>query len=202
MITAAHRGDADAWRTLYGRWLPWVWRYACSLVPDPHTAEDITSEAMTAWVRRLRESGGDAPQVAAWLRTVVRNKAADHHRRSGRHRQAMEEVSHWGNQESPDQADSALVAEEHRCDVANAMAQLPENYRLALEWKYAESLSVNQIAERLGTTAKSVEAILYRARKEFRRTYELRQVQHEHRSTASKDFVPQETETPSGHSRS
>jgi RNA polymerase sigma-70 factor (ECF subfamily) len=48
------------------------------------------------------------------------------------------------------------------------MDDLPEQYRLALEWKYIDGLSVRQIAERLALTEKAAESILFRARREFR----------------------------------
>ena len=48
------------------------------------------------------------------------------------------------------------------------MDGLPENYRLALEWKYIDKLSVKVIATRLDTTEKSAESILFRARQALR----------------------------------
>lgn len=181
LIAAASGGDAEAWRLLYGRWLPWVWRYAYSLVQDTHTAEDVTSEAMTAWIKRLRESGGEPAQVAAWLRTVVRNKAADHHRGCYRRRRMLESVTASAqHEELGEDPSKPLDLEETQDQVAAALDKLSETQRLVLEWKYAESLRVRVIADRLNTTEKSVEALLYRARKEFRTHYEFLQLQQDH----------------------
>jgi RNA polymerase sigma factor (sigma-70 family) len=55
--------------------------------------------------------------------------------------------------------------------VIRALDSLADEERLALEWKYMESLSVRDIAERLGRTEKAIEAILYRARMSFRKIY-------------------------------
>jgi hypothetical protein len=41
--------------------------------------------------------------------------------------------------------------------------------------KYLDALRVREIADRLGETEKAVEALLYRARREFRRLFELKQ---------------------------
>ena len=49
------------------------------------------------------------------------------------------------------------------------MDALSDQFRAALEWKYLERLSVRDMAARWGTTEKSVESILFRARGEFRR---------------------------------
>jgi hypothetical protein len=48
------------------------------------------------------------------------------------------------------------------------MDDLPEPYRLVLEWKYVDRLSVQEIAVRMTLTEKAVESILFRARREFR----------------------------------
>ena len=40
-----------------------------------------------------------------------------------------------------------------------------------LEWKYIDSLSVNEIASRLGTTTKAAESLLTRARNAFREAF-------------------------------
>ncbi|MGE4000754.1 MAG: RNA polymerase sigma factor, partial [Planctomycetaceae bacterium] len=68
---------------------------------------------------------------------------------------------------------SELEVQEARQDVLAALDRLPEIQRLVLEWKHAEEQTVREISMRLGQTEKSVESLLYRARKEFRRVYEL-----------------------------
>ena len=45
---------------------------------------------------------------------------------------------------------------------------LPRPYGDVLTWKYIEGLSVVEIAERLGSTAKAAESLLTRARVAFR----------------------------------
>ncbi|TWT66765.1 ECF RNA polymerase sigma factor SigL [Posidoniimonas polymericola] len=171
LIIAARRGDSQAWRELYTRWMPWVWRCAYALVQDAHAAEDVTSEAMTAWVRNFHTTGTDAPQAAAWLRSVVRHKCADHHRRGARFRKAAEGVAQTLEWDAVERPSDNLSHCERRDQVEQAMATLKQRHRLVLEWKYAEGMSVRQIAERLGATEKSVEASLYRARREFRQAY-------------------------------
>ena len=56
-----------------------------------------------------------------------------------------------------------MIAAETKDAVVRALDALDDEERLALEWKYIESLSVRDIAERLGRSEKAVEAILYRA---------------------------------------
>ena len=52
--------------------------------------------------------------------------------------------------------------------VHTVLDRLPGRYSDALEWKYVDGLSVQEIAERLRVTPKAAESLLSRAREAFR----------------------------------
>ena len=169
-----------AWNTLSQRYLPLVWRYAYALLRHTQDAEDVVSEVMLAFLKNIHQIDTDACKLSAWLRSVVRHKVADHHRRIYRAkdhlpRVAQEEERRNGElqrRDGPVDPSAPLLAEEDQSRIAEILAGLPERQRLALEWKYIEGFRVKEIADRLGETEKAVEATLYRARREFRRLYE------------------------------
>jgi RNA polymerase sigma-70 factor (ECF subfamily) len=175
LLYGARRGDAEAWRTLYGRYLPFVWRQAHVLVGDAHAAEDITSEVMVALLKNIQNLESDVPKLGGWLRAVVRCKAADYQRAVIRSRTKLAVVASQqaAGDANPQNIPSApMEVAETKNRVYGALDTLPERQRIVLEWKYLDSLSVREIAERLGDTEKAVEAVLYRARREFRRLFE------------------------------
>ena len=167
-----------AWDCLARRYMPLVWRYAFSLLQDPHAVEDVVSETLLALLRNVDQIDDGAPKISAWLRSVVRHKVADHHRRTYR---AKEHLPKFGREqvqrEGPNEPSAAMMFDEKKAKIAEILAGLPERQRLALEWKYVEGMRVREIAQRLGETEKAVEATLYRARREFRRRYELAEVE-------------------------
>jgi RNA polymerase sigma factor (sigma-70 family) len=119
---------------------------------------------------QARDDSHDAEILnpAGWLRTVAARRIADHFR-------AVARVQHLLQQAPQPQSDHGLAdparqheLEETRAEVRRAMDALPDQYRLALEWKYLDKLSVREIAERWGMSEKGVESILFRARREFR----------------------------------
>lgn len=171
-------GDADersvAWRALSDRYLPLVWRYAHALLGDIHRAEDVVSDTMLAFLRNIHQIDADAPKISAWLRSVVRHKVADHHRRSYRAKDHLPRVAiELQRREGPEDPSTSLVVAEKKKQISEILEGLPERQRLALEMKYVDGMRVKNIAERFGETEKAVEATLYRARREFRRLYEL-----------------------------
>ena len=174
---AREENCAEAWNALAQRYLPVVWRYAYALVHDRHTAEDVASEAMLAFLRHLEQVDADTERISAWLRAVVRHKIADHHRRTYRAKNHLPQVALQHEQLNGEGDPSApLITDEHSSQIVAVLDRMPERQRLALEWKYLEGLRVREIAERLGETEKAVEATLYRARREFRRLYELLEI--------------------------
>jgi RNA polymerase sigma-70 factor, ECF subfamily len=174
LLRAARNHDAEAWKTLYARYLPLAWRYAYAHMQDVHMAEDVVSETMLALLKNIHQIEAEAAHIAGWLRSVVRNKAADHHRQSFRIKDRLEKIGYTQTCECTNGSPSlALEAEETRRHVLDVLEQLPPKQRLVLELKYAEGLRVREIAEQLNETEKGIEAALYRARREFRRCFEL-----------------------------
>jgi RNA polymerase sigma-70 factor, ECF subfamily len=173
LLRGAQQGDAAAWRALYQRALPAVWRQAYALVGDVHVAEDIASETMLALLKNIDRLQTDAPKIAGWLRVVVRCKAADHQRKVFRSRDKLPAVvDAYSNGRAAGNPSAPLEAEETRIEVLRVLDELPDRQRIVLEWKYLDALRVREIAERLGDSEKAVETVLYRARREFRRLFE------------------------------
>jgi RNA polymerase sigma-70 factor (ECF subfamily) len=175
LLYGARRGDAEAWRTLYARYLPFVWRQAHTLLGDPHAAEDVTSEVMLALLRNIDNLESEVPKLGGWLRTVVRCKVADHQRALIRARTKMAvAATRLAADDAQTQPAPSVPLEvvETKSRVHLALDALPDRQRIVLEWKYLDALSVREMAERLGETEKAVESVLYRARREFRRLFD------------------------------
>ncbi len=171
----------EAWNTLSRRYLPLVWRCAYALLQNIHVAEDVVSETMLVLLKNIDQIDDEAPKISAWLRSVVRHKVADHHRRAYRAKDHLPRVvlaqqrrdGERQRREGPQDPSAPLLIAEKKTQIVEILEGLPERQRLALEWKYVEGLRVREISERLGETEKAIEATLYRARREFRRLYQI-----------------------------
>lgn len=176
LLCRVRTGDAEAWRALYRRHIPAAWRQAAALTHDVHVAEDIASEAMIALLRNLQQVDSDVVSLSAWLRNVVKCRAADHFRKQknvaglivSEGLTICDSIAARGNGHPA----AAIEADERRDHVLRALDQLTERDRLMLQWKYFDGLTAKEISERLGETERAVEAVLYRARKEFRGHFE------------------------------
>jgi RNA polymerase sigma-70 factor (ECF subfamily) len=186
LVRAIQAGDATALQPLYERYLPAVWRFACHQLRNLHAAEDVVSETFLAAVRAVAGLEPEAGSVGGWLIGIARHKVGDHRRRTLRMVPCEEAVEAAGADpaDAPDPAAGLEVAE-NREAVLRVMDRLPDDERLALEWKYIDGLSVGEVAGRLGRTEKAAEALLYRARQSFRDLYGRRERQANHMEDTS-----------------
>jgi len=180
---------SEAWNMLSRRYLPLVWRYTYAQLHDTHAVEDVVSETMLAFLKNIGQIDAgletEGAKIAAWLRSVVRHKVADHFRRVYRVKDHLPRVvidrerknGEQQRRDDPQDPSAPLLAAEKRTQISEILEGLSERQRLALEWKYVDEMRVREIAVRLGETEKAVEATLYRARREFRRLYELSELE-------------------------
>jgi RNA polymerase sigma-70 factor, ECF subfamily len=169
-------GDERAFDEFFDGYFPGLYRFAVARVNgDADAAEDIVQTALARAVSKLHTFRGEAA-LFTWLCTFCRHEISTHYRRHPRGgttelaeeapdvRAALESLTQDGEwraqQESRRQEIARLVQV--------ALDHLPPKYGRALEWKYLEGASVNEIAERLGVGPKAAESLLTRARGAFR----------------------------------
>ena len=167
-IDGLRKQDPAAATHLNECFVPSIWRFVYFRVDgNSHLAEDIVAETVLALVAAAA-AGTDVEHPGAWLRTVAMRRIQDHFRAAARVQHLIEQVQQHAGPD--DEQDPAVKHDQKlkRQTVREAMDALPESYRLALEWKYVEQLSVRMIADRLDASEKSVESILFRARRALR----------------------------------
>ena len=140
-----------------------AWRVA----PDEEAARDLTQEVFLAALNGLSRLRGEASPLT-WLRSIARNKVADHFRDNARGGpESIDEAEDVASMVSPDVSDSQLRA----LVISRVMKRLASHYSELLEDKYIEGLSVREMARRRELSEKAVESALSRARAAFREIY-------------------------------
>ncbi len=185
LVAGLRTQDPQAVKDLHDQYLPSVWRFVFVKVnSDRHLAEDIVSETVLALIKATADPETAIQNPGGWLRTVASNKIADHFRAAARVQHLIDEAKKSSETFDDEDAARQHEREERRDEVRIVMDALPEQQRMTLEWKYVDKCSVREIAERLDTTEKAAESILFRARKKFRQRMQLRDVDDEPASSA------------------
>jgi RNA polymerase sigma-70 factor (ECF subfamily) len=150
--------------TLYEENLAAIYRFVYSKVGNREEAEDVTSQVFVKAVRHL-DQARQAESIQSWLFQVARTTVADHWRRFYRLRlNSLDDLLDAG-WEGPraDHADTASQQADLR--VQRLLARLPERYREVLTLRFLESLSIREVAERMGLSESNVKVLQFRALK-------------------------------------
>lgn len=168
-IDGLRRQDPLAAKHLNDCLVPSVWRFVFFRVKRDHgLAEEIVAETVLALVDAVSVNK-NIEHPAAWLRTVATRRVQDHYRAVARVQHLLERgeehvVEH--DESDPSQQHDDKLKQQM---VRDAMDDLPDDYRAALEWKYVDRRDVRSIAEQLDLTEKAAEAMLFRARNALRK---------------------------------
>jgi len=171
------RGDDAAFRDLFDRYFPRLYRFALArLDGDRDAAADVVQQTFCKAIENLERYRGEAA-LYTWFCQICRNVIIDYCRANQRRNEHHVLFEDHGNVRAILDALAAPVTAQpetaawqrdvHRL-VQATMDTLPERYGDVLEWKYVEGYTVKEIAERLQTSAKAAESLLTRARVAFR----------------------------------
>jgi RNA polymerase sigma-70 factor (ECF subfamily) len=142
---------------------------------DSASVEDIVQNTLIKAVRNLASYRGEAA-LFTWLTTICRHELADVTRKAAR-QPRHDSLSEPGaalhvplQLRVPTHREPAeeVEAEWDSDAVIRALNALPERYALALEAKYGDGLSVEEIGHLLGLSPTAAQSLLARARDAFR----------------------------------
>jgi len=158
------RGDDSAFEEIYDGLAPRLQSFLLRYTQDRARAEDVVQQTMLQ-IHRARGRFTLGGQVVPWAFAIARRLLIDQHRRGGR-----EVLAPSGDDnltqllEAVDaRADDVVIAKEVAGKLADELARLPENQRVAFELIKQDGLSVAEAAQVLGTTVAAVKLRAHRA---------------------------------------
>ena len=135
-------------------------------VQDIHTAEDLAIDTFSDLIVH-RHRYNFKVTLKTYLFMVGRSRALDYMK----HHKVLKfvELSEAKNQASDKQSlEEMVLADERKRVVNDAIAQLPENMRVAIHLIYFENMTYEEAAKVMKKSKKQVDNLLYRAKKELR----------------------------------
>ena len=138
------------------------------LSPHADLVDDVVQDVFLAALKGLAAFEGQS-SLRTWLVAIARHKIEDIYRQRLRTAPVLDldstEVEPTANEVPLDeQVDKARAGAKAR----RVLERMPERYALILLWRYWEQRSARDIAAAIGTTEKSVERLLARARAKFK----------------------------------
>jgi len=178
LIEEAQAGNLDAMRPILERYAQPL--YGTVILPrlgDSVSAEDVLRDTLATAVEKIKRFSWQGKSIYPWLRQIAINKVFDVHRQSKRTRRLADAMAHEVKDETDPEshADAQLIADQerraHKGRIDDAMQQLQERYRTAIELRLIQELSREECAKRLGVTIGTFDVLLFRAVRAFRKQF-------------------------------
>ena len=168
-----------AFEELYDRHSSIVYALLLRMLGSAEDAQEVLQEIFVQVWNRASSYDSSRGSEIAWLISIARSRAIDRMRsrkiRTEREQDAVREISHRTSNVHTDEATDAVLGKEQSRAVRQALDELPENQRVALERAYFEGLSQSEIASRLdqplGTVKTRMQLGMKKLRERLREAY-------------------------------
>lgn len=165
------QGNDGALTVLYERYADSLFGFVYHALDGARQeAEEVWQDTLSAALRALPTYRGQS-RLFSWLCSIARHKIADYFRRRGRNGPSLcllPPADLTNLMDSGPLPDEILSRRATCLRVVEILAQLPVDYRTALVGRYADDLSVEEVAQRLDKSYKATESTLSRAKEAFR----------------------------------
>ena len=158
LVALVARGDDGALGELYDRYGRVAYGVALRVLRDAALAEDAVQEAFVTLWRTAARFVPERARASTWLLTLVHRRAVDAVRREQRRRtEPLKQVPDPATAGADD--DALLRFERER--VQDALAQLPDAQREALELAYFGGFTQAELADRLGQPLGTIKSRMF-----------------------------------------
>lgn len=159
--------DRRALALFYRTYAPKLARHIASKIRNPKDAEEVLQDTLFHFLESLRDFEGKS-RIETYLYAVCNHKIIDFYRKKKIRHTVFSQIPQlegiMSGIATPEDELDALILKEN---ISRALAKLVPRYRVLLVSKYFEGRSIEEIAQKLTVTAKSIESRLFRARKAF-----------------------------------
>jgi RNA polymerase sigma-70 factor, ECF subfamily len=171
-LSAATRGDEDAFGALWRNLQPTVLHYLKVIAPD--AAEDLSAETWLEVVRKLDRFEGDEPTFRSWVLTIARRQAINWRRRSAR--PATEPLS----TDTPEPAEldwppGGVSGPTSVREALSLLASLPPAQAEVVALRVIAGLDVAEVAAITGKSPGAVQMLTHRALRRLAQQLKVRQ---------------------------
>ena len=146
------------------------------LVPRADLVEDIVQDTFLAAWENLDKFRGDST-LQNWILGIARHKVEDHYRKRLKETQLEDDEDRRDDEPvSLNDVEDELSKHQAGQRARQILVTLPEIYSVVLLWRYWEKRSLREIATETAKTEKAIERLLARARGEFKKRWNERQI--------------------------
>jgi RNA polymerase sigma-70 factor, ECF subfamily len=172
LMLRVKQGDSQAFAALVDKYKQPVMNVVYRMLRDATEAEDL-AQVVFVQIYRSAHRYQVSAKFSTWLFTITRNLCLNEIRRRSRHRADSMEAPHPEHEDQPWQQfedknapspPEGVLRGELEQKIEEAVADLPDNQRLAILLCRQEDMSYEEIAQVLGCSLAATKSLIHRGR--------------------------------------
>lgn len=168
LVARAQAGDAEAFGSLYDRYVDVVYRYIYYRVGNQSLCEDMCSETFLRALRRITSFTWQGRDFGAWLVTIARNLIADHYK-SSRYKLEVVTGEILDADRATDGPENEVLDNITNLTLLEAVKMLGAEQQECIVLRFLQGFSVTETALAMGKTDGAIKALQYRAVQSLKR---------------------------------
>jgi RNA polymerase sigma-70 factor, ECF subfamily len=158
LVALVARADEEALAELYDRFGRVAYGLALRIVRDPALAEDAVQEGFLAVWRSAARFVAERAKASTWILTLTHRRAVDLVRKEQpRRAEPLDVAPHESGDDTQEEAWLRL----RRARVQEALKQLPDKQREAIELAYYGGFTQSELADRLGEPLGTIKSRMF-----------------------------------------
>lgn len=176
LVQAILNGNRSELKIFFDEYFPRIYRFAIDRVSGDHeAAREVVQNTLSKVFLNIHRFRGDS-SLFTWMCSICNNETRDFLKKQSRYRKNIVLHGNLSDLDTPssavddpgvEQPDDIYGRNQKTIMIHEALDRIPAKYSSAIEWKYIEGLSINQIAERLNIGHQAAQSMLFRARMAF-----------------------------------
>ena len=168
LVGRAQAGDAEAFGSLYDRYVDVVYRYVYYRVGNQSLTEDMVSETFLRALRRISSFTWQGRDFGAWLVTIARNLIADHYK-SSRYKLEVQTADMLDADRATDGPENEVLDSITNLTLLEAVKMLGAEQQECIVLRFLQGFSVTETALAMGKNEGAIKALQYRAVQSLKR---------------------------------
>lgn len=162
LLARAAGGDAEAFGSLYERYVHKIFNYVYYRTGNAHDAEDLTARVFYRAMRNIPKYEQRGLPFSAWLYRIAHNLVANWHRDNSRRPEIPLEDSYGVYHRQAEHPETSLVQTEEQERLLLVIRKLPGERQQLLILKFVEHLSNIEIGQIMGRTEGAIKSLYHR----------------------------------------
>lgn len=168
LVSAVQAGDSDAYKHVIDRYQGKIYAYIMRLTNHREEATDIAQDVFLKAYKHLHRFD-TSRKFSSWIYRIAHNESVNWLKKKTRAKiESIDVHAEIGVQyASAEDIHGDLVRSQDKALMKNAIAALPEKYRVVMEMRYLKEYSYDEIGKALDKPVNTIGTLINRAKKKL-----------------------------------